>query len=117
MAQVVQAKCPNCNNVLRIPAEWLHQPMRCKYCQHVFQARPKPGKGKASYPVAKPAAPPPSAVQIPSPLTSVPFAQVCLIDTERALRSRSYMARAVDCRGRPSGRPAAGPEGPALRTE
>ena len=27
MTQVVQAKCPFCHNVLRIPADWLSQPM------------------------------------------------------------------------------------------
>lgn len=40
MTQVVQAKCPFCQNVLRIPAEWLAQPMRCKFCKQVIQAKP-----------------------------------------------------------------------------
>src|SRR6266700_6432078 len=39
MSQVVQAKCPFCRNVLRIPADWLAQPMRCKFCQQVIQAK------------------------------------------------------------------------------
>src|SRR5207249_339816 len=60
----------------------------------------------------------PGAIAIVSPIAQqARAARRMIIDTERALRSRSYMTRAVDCRGRPSGRPAAGPEGPALRTE
>ena len=39
MTQVVQAKCPFCQNVLRIPADWLAQPMRCKFCKQVIQAK------------------------------------------------------------------------------
>lgn len=39
MTQVVQAKCPFCQNVLRIPADWLNQAMRCKFCKQVIQAR------------------------------------------------------------------------------
>src|SRR5262245_46561311 len=58
MAQVVQAKCPQCKNVLRIPGEWLHLPMRCKHCRQIFQARQKPGGARPAYPVAKPASPP-----------------------------------------------------------
>ena len=42
MSQVVQAKCPFCRNVLRIPADWLTKPMRCKYCQQVIQAKESP---------------------------------------------------------------------------
>jgi hypothetical protein len=45
MSQVVQAKCPHCQNVLRIPEEWLVKPMRCKHCKKTFQAK---GKSSAS---------------------------------------------------------------------
>jgi hypothetical protein len=55
MSQIVQARCPHCQNVLRIPAPWLQQPMRCKYCQQVFQGRAK----AAAVPVQLAAAPPP----------------------------------------------------------
>src|SRR5438309_1552313 len=41
MPQVVQARCPHCKNMLRIPAEWMSQPMKCKHCQQVFQAKPR----------------------------------------------------------------------------
>lgn len=39
MPQVVQANCPFCKVLLRIPAEWLDRPMRCKHCRQIFQAR------------------------------------------------------------------------------
>lgn len=45
MSQVVQAKCPHCHQVLRIPEEWLARPMRCKHCKTTFQAK---GKSAAS---------------------------------------------------------------------
>jgi hypothetical protein len=57
MPQVVQAKCPHCQNVLRIPEEWLTQSMRCKHCRNTFQAKLKvgPNSALASVPTAKPA--------------------------------------------------------------
>jgi hypothetical protein len=39
MTQVVQSRCPHCYNVLRIPADWLDKPMRCKFCKNTFEAR------------------------------------------------------------------------------
>lgn len=45
MSQIVQARCPHCQNVLRIPEEWLVKPMRCKHCKTTFQAK---GKSSAS---------------------------------------------------------------------
>ena len=39
MMQVVQIQCPRCRKVLRAPAEWAAQPMRCKHCKQVFQSR------------------------------------------------------------------------------
>jgi hypothetical protein len=37
---VVQGKCPGCQRVLRIPADWLGtKSMRCKHCGKVFQLR------------------------------------------------------------------------------
>ena len=41
MTAIVQANCPHCNNPLRIPAEWVGQAMRCKFCQNTFEARVK----------------------------------------------------------------------------
>ena len=38
-AQVVQATCPGCKTVLSIPADWLRQPIKCKNCGTVMQAR------------------------------------------------------------------------------
>lgn len=39
MTTVVQAACPGCKKTLRIPATWLGQPMKCKFCGMVVQAR------------------------------------------------------------------------------
>src|SRR5947209_3319312 len=41
MTQVVQARCPHCQNTLRIPADWLDKAMRCKFCKSTFEARTK----------------------------------------------------------------------------
>src|ERR1043166_5894615 len=41
MTQVIQAACPHCRQVLRIPAEWASLPLKCKHCQQMFQARPR----------------------------------------------------------------------------
>jgi hypothetical protein len=71
MAQVVQARCPHCKQVLRIPSQWLFQPMRCKHCRQTFQARPKsatpPPPAKSLH--VKPAAAlpaPPQAIPLPA---------------------------------------------------
>ena len=35
MTQVVQSTCPGCKNLLRIPAVWLKQAVRCKHCGEI----------------------------------------------------------------------------------
>ncbi len=72
MSQVVQAKCPHCNNVLRIPMEWVYQPMRCKFCNQVFQAMQRP-----------PAAPTPAA---PTPAAPTPAAPAPQSSAKAAVR-------------------------------
>ena len=52
MTQTVQAKCPHCRNVLRIPSEWLNKSMRCKHCKQTFQAK---AKSSDAVPIAAPA--------------------------------------------------------------
>ncbi len=65
MSAIVQATCPGCKNVLRIPADWVNQPIRCKHCGLVMQSKSPPAaapapparngvKNKAPTPVAKP---------------------------------------------------------------
>src|SRR5262245_40915412 len=54
MAQVIQAKCPGCKKVLRIPTDWVHQAIKCKHCGTVLQARTK---AKAAPAVAPPPLP------------------------------------------------------------
>src|SRR5262249_55218365 len=67
---VVQARCPYCRNVLRIPADWIVQPMRCKFCHNLIQAR---AKAPAVAPVAAAAAPP-VAVGVGAPPVAAPAA-------------------------------------------
>jgi hypothetical protein len=59
---IVQAKCPHCANLLRIPADWLEKPMRCKHCKNTFQAKSRVPEAAAPVPVpvAPPIAPPPA---------------------------------------------------------
>ena len=58
MALHVQATCPGCKKSLRIPAQWIYQPMRCKHCGLVIQAKAK----------AKPTAPPGVSVAARTPV-------------------------------------------------
>src|SRR5882672_1949015 len=62
MADVVQLKCPHCQNTLRVPLSWADQPMRCKHCREVFQPKKKSPPTPVT-PAKPPAAPPPAAVQ------------------------------------------------------
>jgi hypothetical protein len=82
MPQVVQARCPHCKNLVRIPREWIHQPMRCKHCRLVFQVRRKAdGTGTASpgasapvpVPAQVPRAIPVSPGRVPVPDPQAPF--------------------------------------------
>lgn len=61
MSAVVQAKCPGCGNLLRIPANLLGQAFRCKHCQTVMMPR---------QPVQ--ATPPPSPVVAAPPQPTTP---------------------------------------------
>jgi hypothetical protein len=42
MDATVRATCPKCRNVLRIPAKWVGQAVKCKNCGAVVRSRPKP---------------------------------------------------------------------------
>jgi hypothetical protein len=64
MTQMVQAKCPHCQNVLRIPAEWVSKAMRCKHCKKGFQAKANSSKS-ANVPVAAPASSATKSAPIP----------------------------------------------------
>jgi hypothetical protein len=55
MVKVVQSACPKCKRMLRIPARWINQAMRCKHCGLVMEARAKAGPAAATNkPVALP---------------------------------------------------------------
>lgn len=79
MSQVVQAKCPHCQNVLRIPAEWADKEMRCKNCKQTFQAKVKTSsnvaagapKAQANVPIAQSAKP--KSVPVAQPAKSIPI--------------------------------------------
>lgn len=59
MSQIVQAPCPGCRRVLRIPVEWVQQPLRCKHCALVIQARPRPAGAGATASTFTPSVAPP----------------------------------------------------------
>jgi hypothetical protein len=98
MSAVVQATCPGCNNVLRIPADWLHQAIRCKQCGTVLQARTpaaRPVKNPAPQPKkAPPAQAVPAAVARPAatyraaPANGSPFGDLADDDTNPRRRRR-----------------------------
>ena len=71
-AQVVQATCPGCKAVLRIPADWLHKPIRCKNCGTTMQTR---GPATATPPpqvAAKPPVLPAKAPPLPTAARPAP---------------------------------------------
>jgi hypothetical protein len=68
MSQLVQSACPGCKKSLRIPVEWLHQPIRCKHCGMVLQAKqPATASRKSPAPAKKDATPPPQAKAVMTP--------------------------------------------------
>jgi hypothetical protein len=82
MTQVVQATCPHCHQILRIPAEWLDKAMRCKFCRQVFEARPRNGQAPlpataiSAAPVARPATP---VARAATAITATPPAAASLV--------------------------------------
>lgn len=74
MSATVQATCPGCRNVLRIPAEWAEKALKCKKCGTVVQARRKASGGTGTAP-SMPAAPTPAypqPVPVPQPVIYAP---------------------------------------------
>src|SRR5258708_39775155 len=39
MSAVIQATCPGCKKLLRLPAEWVNESIRCKQCGMVVQVK------------------------------------------------------------------------------
>ena len=77
MSQVVQAKCPHCQNVLRIPAEWVSKSMRCKHCKSTFQAKAN-SSTSANVPIAAPSATAKSAPAVKPVAKAAPVAAVAV---------------------------------------
>ncbi len=67
MSAVVQAICPGCRQVLRIPAEWLGQAFKCKHCGTIIQARQKAPEAVEA---VSPAAPRPVAKAVAQPVAT-----------------------------------------------
>jgi len=63
---VVQATCPGCQNVLRVPADMVTQPIQCKHCKTVLRLK-QPATPVASAPARRPA-PPPVPARTPPPV-------------------------------------------------
>jgi hypothetical protein len=60
MSQLIQSACPGCKKRLRIPVEWLHQPIRCKHCGMVLRAKQQTASSRnTSASPQKPTTPPP----------------------------------------------------------
>jgi Caspase domain len=71
MTGVVQATCPACKKVLRIPSDWVNQPIRCKHCRAMIQARPTGPTNRPTPPppshTVRPAVPPRRGAVVPPP--------------------------------------------------
>jgi hypothetical protein len=67
MSAVVQATCPGCKKTLRIPAQWMQQPIRCKYCGMVLNAKPPAAAAPEKSPASPPRAKAPAAPSKPKP--------------------------------------------------
>ncbi|HMF13306.1 MAG TPA: hypothetical protein VKE94_13405, partial [Gemmataceae bacterium] len=74
MAGIVDAACPGCKKVLRIPADWLQQLLRCKHCGMVVSARPVAQPVRSAVPAAAPVAPTPRYPRAPSIPVAMPVA-------------------------------------------
>ncbi len=95
MAGVVQATCPGCKNVLRIPTDWLGQAFKCKHCGIVIQARgpaeaPAAAKSAAAKPAARPVAKP---VAVPAKSSKAAPADPFAFDEDAPVVSRRPRAR------------------------
>jgi hypothetical protein len=52
MAKVVEAICPGCKNVLRVPGDWVNSSLRCKKCGTVVRLPQRSSDPAASFPPA-----------------------------------------------------------------
>jgi hypothetical protein len=105
MAAVVNATCPGCKKVLRIPEEWVKQAIRCKHCGTVLKPKKTPAKEPPAKPKAAAALPPvrngkterpaaPAAAPPPPQSFDVPFAEF-QDDDEAPVRRRRRGASVV----------------------
>jgi hypothetical protein len=76
MTQVIQASCPKCRSKLRIPADWIGRPMRCKLCREIFLSRPRESIQLQPVGASSPTPLPPTAVSaalLPKPVQGDAF--------------------------------------------
>jgi len=69
MTGIVEAACPGCKKLLRIPSNWIDQPLRCKHCGMVVSARVVAPSALPAVPIAVPVA---SPLPVAKPVTSSP---------------------------------------------
>ncbi|MBM3981972.1 MAG: hypothetical protein FJ304_17200, partial [Planctomycetes bacterium] len=70
MEATVRATCPQCKNVLRIPAQWMGQAVKCKNCGAMVRTKAKAddaGTAPAAPVVTPPAPAPTAAAPAPAP--------------------------------------------------
>jgi hypothetical protein len=71
MSAIVQATCPGCKSILRIPADWVNQPIRCKHCGLVMQSKNAQAAATARGAPKKTPLPTPRSSAVPAPTVPV----------------------------------------------
>lgn len=124
MEGTVRAACPQCRTVLRIPAQWLGQALKCKKCGAVVRSKaktddtapamplPSPRQGDGGYPRPEPV---PVPVPVPAAESPVPGPTHAPASAapQPAYPAYPYPYPAVDANGQPlpAGYPYAPPPG------
>ncbi|HEY1862017.1 MAG TPA: hypothetical protein VGG61_16775, partial [Gemmataceae bacterium] len=78
MSAVIQANCPGCKQIIRLPADWVHLSIHCKHCGAILQAK---SKSTPSNTLALPAKPPAPASNAATPAPAAQ-ARVSVADSE-----------------------------------
>jgi len=110
MSMVVQAMCPGCKKVLRIPTVWIAHPIKCKYCSLLMHARQPSTPGRFS-PLAGRDLPPSAGVQgALSPTMPMPAYQAPM---PAAVTAQGPFPSAIPMAAMPAAIPVSGPVGAA----
>ncbi|MGL6094928.1 MAG: caspase family protein, partial [Fimbriiglobus sp.] len=105
MPDTVRAVCPNCQNILRIPAAWADRPVKCKKCGAVMQG--KKSAASATIPVAARARPAGESgpIAVPAVVPPVPFPEMPSEPIPAVQAAAPYPATAVPDPNVPPGYP------------